>query len=149
MLVTEQARVESWQLGLSLKGRRRRPNSRIVRGSCPAQVGSKKTRLARVSNRDTISTAANLESRQLGLSLKGRRRRPNSRIARGSCPAQVGSKKTRLARVSNRDTISTAANRPQVSTCSVSVHGRVGRISPICQEEGLNDRVLSRNRYRI
>jgi hypothetical protein len=41
MLVTEQARVESWQLGLSLKGRRRRPNSRIVRGSCPAQVGSK------------------------------------------------------------------------------------------------------------
>jgi len=25
-------------------------------------------------------------------------------------------------------------------TRSVSVHGRVGRISPICQEEGLNDR---------
>jgi hypothetical protein len=42
MLATEQARVEPWQLGLSLKGRRGQPNSRIVRGSCPAQVGSKK-----------------------------------------------------------------------------------------------------------
>ena len=42
MLATEQARVEPWQLGLSLKGRRGQPNSRIVRGLCPAQVGSKK-----------------------------------------------------------------------------------------------------------
>ena len=55
MLATEQARLESWQLGLSLKGRRRRPNNRIVRGSCPAQVGSKKNA---AGNRDTISTAA-------------------------------------------------------------------------------------------
>src|ERR1700722_12043264 len=70
MLATEQARLESWQLGLSLKGRRRRPNSRIVRGSCPAQVGSKKrgwpgfpieTRFQRQRNRPQVSGRARLE----------------------------------------------------------------------------------------
>jgi hypothetical protein len=38
----------------------RRPNSRIDRGSCPGQVGSKKTRLARVLTRNTILAAASL-----------------------------------------------------------------------------------------
>src|SRR4051812_24815548 len=99
MLATEEARVESWQLGLSLKRRRRRPNSRIVRGSCPAQVGSKKTRLA---------------------------------------------VETRFQRQRNRPQVSGRARlAPFRSTAgSVVFH-------QFCQEEGLNDRVLSRNRYRI
>src|SRR6202035_2768626 len=46
---------------------------------------------------------------------------------RGSCPGQVRSKKTRLARVSTRDTILAAARSAagfgSSPTCSVSVHG--------------------------
>jgi hypothetical protein len=41
MLATE-ARLTASQLGLSFNEQRRRSNSRIFRGSCPAQAGSKK-----------------------------------------------------------------------------------------------------------
>jgi hypothetical protein len=98
MLATEQARVDSWQLGLSLKGRRGRPNSRIVRGSCPAQVGSKKRGW-------------------LGFPIETRFQRQR--------------------------------NRPQISGRARLVRSgpRQGRPHAICQE-GLNDRGLSRNRHR-
>src|SRR6202040_178093 len=57
--------------------------------------------------------------------------------ARGRQALKRGSKKTRLSRVSTRDTIlaaRSAAGFGSSPTCSVLVHGRVGRISPICQE---------------
>jgi hypothetical protein len=60
MLAPERATVARSLLRIPLKGRRHHPNSRIVHGSCPGQVGSKKTRLARASNSNTILAATSL-----------------------------------------------------------------------------------------